>query len=473
MIPKIIHQIWIGPIDPPYNLINTWKTNHPDYEFILWTADEIERRGIVFECAKQIEIMNEWCGKADIIRYEILHKYGGFYFDADSVCIHPIDEYFSKCVGFATYENEVCREGLIANGNMGFVPNHSILRDMIDYIKSGILDKDIPTNRAWQTVGPVLLTNFINTGKYPEFTVFPSHCFLPIHFTGVKYNGHKKVYAHQYWGSAFQNHSTLSSVEIPQELIQDKIEWVSVLITSYNTNIVFIRECLQSIRNQNGRFGIELVWIDDGSDKAQIELLEYELAQFRKTTRFTKVIYQHLDLNMGTPCAANIGLHLCNNDIVFKMDSDDIMLPDRLLEQLEYMKQNPNCMVCGADIQMFRSNRENPTEKYGINQTAHPNIIRWSHFIKNPSIWFINHPATCYRKSAVLSVGGYNSTDLRLKYILHDYDLYIRLLKKYGEIHNISKILVLYRIHENQLTNSLNTDSYEVQQLQYELISNL
>ena len=34
-IPKIIHQLWIGPKPAPINLMNTWKEKHPDFEYIF------------------------------------------------------------------------------------------------------------------------------------------------------------------------------------------------------------------------------------------------------------------------------------------------------------------------------------------------------------------------------------------------------------------------------------------------------
>lgn len=53
--------------------------------------------------------------------------------------------------------------------------------------------------------------------------------------------------------------------------------WVSVLIPCYNTKCEFIKECLKSLKEQIGNFGIELVWINDCSNeentKVQLELL--------------------------------------------------------------------------------------------------------------------------------------------------------------------------------------------------------
>ena len=39
--------------------------------------------------------------------------------------------------------------------------------------------------------------------------------------------------------------------------------WISMLIPSYNTNHFYLVECVKSIKEQIGTFGLELVWIDD------------------------------------------------------------------------------------------------------------------------------------------------------------------------------------------------------------------
>ena len=59
MIPKILHQIWIGPKAAPSNLMRSWKEKHPEFEYILWNEDEIQRRGLSFTCQKQINDIAE------------------------------------------------------------------------------------------------------------------------------------------------------------------------------------------------------------------------------------------------------------------------------------------------------------------------------------------------------------------------------------------------------------------------------
>jgi hypothetical protein len=65
----------------------------------------------------------------------------------------------------------------------------------------------------------------------------------------------------------------MNSVVLPKELLEPNV-WVSLLITSYNTNPLYMKECLDSIKCQTGHFGIELVWINDGSNEDNTIQLE-------------------------------------------------------------------------------------------------------------------------------------------------------------------------------------------------------
>jgi len=457
MIPKILHQIWIGPKPAPTNLMKTWKEKHPNFEYILWTEQEIYNRRLQLTCVEKINMIPEINGKADIIRWEILYQYGGYFVDADSICIEPFDYYFSDKVAFATFENENVRAGLIATGTMGFIPKHPLCLDIINWINSKDSEKLIKETRAWYSVGPGLLTKMLDTGKYKDVSIYPSHCFLPIHFTGPAYEGHKKVYGYQEWGTAKQSYDTMNSVVLPKELFEPK-EWVSVLVTSYNTNPIYMKDCLESIKCQNGHFGIELVWINDGSNEDNTIALEQLLFTFKLSTRFTQVKYKKNETNIGTARSSNLGLESCTNELVFKMDSDDIMYPNRMKVQLDFMNKNPQAVICGANIRMFKVDGEC---RVFVNDTQHPNMISWLDLYKNKFSWCMNNPTLCYRKSAIASLGNYRTDDPRILYIHEDYDLLARVLKKYQMVYNLPDVLVLYRLHTSQLTHNLDIQRYE------------
>ena len=207
----------------------------------------------------------------------------------------------------------------------------------------------------------------------------------------------------------------------------------------------YIHDCLESIRDQRGDFGMELVWINDGSDKMHTTLLKKSLDNFQATTRNIVVKYYENDKNMGIGYSLNKGIPLCSHELIVKMDSDDIMMPDRIRQQIEYMYKYPSTQICGGQIKMFYD-----TGVEGMT-TSHSSL-RWEEYVQSDpkSHWFINHPTVCYRKSAVLAAGNY---DANLPGMCEDFELELRMLKVYGFIYNFPDVLLKYRLHDQQITH--------------------
>jgi len=61
----------------------------------------------------------------------------------------------------------------------------------------------------------------------------------------------------------------------------------------------------------------------------------------------------------------------------------------------------------------------------------------------------MNHPTLCFKKSKILEVGNYNKN---IREMYEDFELELRLLKKYGIIHNIPDVILFYRDHPLQIT---------------------
>jgi hypothetical protein len=462
-IPKIIHQLWIGTKPSPITLMNTWKDKHPDFEYIYWNEKEIEKRGIIFKCQDKIDGIEEINGKADIIRWEILYKYGGIFIDADSICIEPFDDEIISKKCFAGWEQEEVRRGLIATGTMGFPKKHPLIKEAINWINNNEVSQSKANLMAWQSVGPGLLTRMYNTNKFNDLHIFPSYTFLPIHLTGLEYKGHGKIYAYQAWGSTKQSYDNMNSLQLPSQFSKP-LNSVSILVSSYNTKTIYIQECLNSIKHQIGWFNIELVWINDGSDKLNTLLLKKCLDNFEKTVRFTKVVYHENETNMGVSYSLNLGVTLCSNELIVRMDSDDIMIENRIEKQLDYMLKNTNVQICGGQISMFRENIKNV-----VNATNHISITL-KQFRKKPIHWIVNHPTLCYRKSAVINIGNYDINFNKIE----DFELMLRFLKCYEYIHNMDDVLLHYRLHEQQVTHNGCTEGREYwHKKRIELINNL
>jgi GT2 family glycosyltransferase len=445
-IPKIVHQLWIGEKPAPIKFMNTWKDKNVDFEYIFWNEEEFKKRNIKFKCQNKIDEIEEINGKADILRWEILYKYGGIFFDADSICIEPIDEVLLTKNCFAAWEQEEVRQGLIATVALGFPKKHPLVKAAIDWILSNEVSQLKANMMAWQSVGPGLITRMYNTNNYKDLHIFPSYTFLPIHFTKLEYNGHGKIYAFQAWGSTKRSYDTMNNMSLPEQFNNPPKELgVSILIPSYNTSGEYIKECLDSIKEQNGVFHMELIWINDGSDELHTKVLKKNLKQFKKTTRFTNVIYLVNDTNKGLGFTLNKGVQMCSYDLIIRMDSDDIMVPNRIIKQIDYMNANPNVMMCGSQVNFFKNNISNI-----INKTNHP-CITWEEYKQSKSHWIANHPTLCFRKKALLDAGNYDINKMRMT---EDFELILRMVQKYGYLHNLSESLLFYRIHDKQVTHN-------------------
>jgi hypothetical protein len=197
MIPKIIHQIWIGNKVKPKIFLDSFKNMHPDYEYILWNENEIKKRNMIFECQKQIDDNDQYCGKSDIMRYEILYKYGGIYIDADTYCLERIDSIMQE--ESFHYENEDLRKDLVANGFIIVKPNNPIIKSCIDEIKN---INNISNFEPHIVTGSSLLTKKIKQFKDNYiFKILPSYTFLSYYYTNDIYTGSGKVYGYHFWGS--------------------------------------------------------------------------------------------------------------------------------------------------------------------------------------------------------------------------------------------------------------------------------
>ncbi|HFI0304963.1 TPA: glycosyltransferase family 2 protein, partial [Streptococcus suis] len=104
---------------------------------------------------------------------------------------------------------------------------------------------------------------------------------------------------------------------------------VSILMSSFNPNEIFLRECFDSIENQTFK-DFELILVDDGSFETDFDSI---LSNY--SFRYTLIKNSQ---NLGVSRSMNNGLKVCNGSYIAKMDDDDIMHPDRLKLQYEFLQ---------------------------------------------------------------------------------------------------------------------------------------
>lgn len=212
MIPKIFHFIWVGDESKrPDNCIDTWRAAHPDWQFRVWGNAELDGRDWINAYHIAQMRTREFNGVADMMRWEILHEHGGIVFDADSICTRPLDDALLDCEAFACWESEIARPGLIAAGYFGCGAGNTFVKQIIEDIA---VSPTVIDEMAWKTVGPQRLTDCYRKFSYTPLRIYPSHYFIPRHFTGVTYEGSDPVYAHQLWGSTLKSYDKMHQADV-------------------------------------------------------------------------------------------------------------------------------------------------------------------------------------------------------------------------------------------------------------------
>jgi len=137
-IPKIIHQVWLGSEYPKkFEILNQyWKNINPDWEFKIWTDDDVETFGL-----KNIDLFKKvknFGTKSDIFRYEILHRYGGIYIDTDFYCVKSFNDLLFLDF-FAGTGHQYNLE--VFNGLIGCKPENKIIKNIIDVLGKKKIDE--------------------------------------------------------------------------------------------------------------------------------------------------------------------------------------------------------------------------------------------------------------------------------------------------------------------------------------------
>lgn len=182
--------------------------------------------------------------------------------------------------------------------------------------------------------------------------------------------------------------------------------------------------CLASL-NQQTYLADEIIIILDGPINSDL------MSIINKWRILLPIVDIPLAENVGLGKALNIGLSYCKNNIVFRMDTDDICYNNRFEKQVYYLSLNPDVVLLGGYISEFSDFEDN---KIGIKKVplSKDEIIKYS-CKKNP----FNHMSVAFRKDVIEEVGGYQH-----HYFMEDYNLWLRVIAAGYNIANIPELLV-------------------------------
>src|SRR5258706_7822303 len=101
MIPRKLHEVWLGPREFPVTWANAWRDLHPGWDYRVWYERDIRALPLVNVTAFDAYLARgQYAGAADVARVEILLRDGGVYTDVDSEPLRSLEGAPFLCAGF-------------------------------------------------------------------------------------------------------------------------------------------------------------------------------------------------------------------------------------------------------------------------------------------------------------------------------------------------------------------------------------
>lgn len=200
----------------------------------------------------------------------------------------------------------------------------------------------------------------------------------------------------------------------------------SVLMSVYHKEEpAFLKEAIESMLSQTVQTD-NFVLVCDG---ALTEELDKTIAAYEEKLHIIR-----LPNNKGLAYALNIGIKQCKNELIARMDSDDISMPHRCEQELSLFEADSDLAIVSGTLLEFSQTPDHTTGERRL-PSKNEDIVKYSHR-RCP----FNHPAVMFRKSEVERAGGYQTT-----YRMEDYDLWIRMLQQGSKAANITEPILYMR----------------------------
>lgn len=200
----------------------------------------------------------------------------------------------------------------------------------------------------------------------------------------------------------------------------------------------FLEEAIISVLGQT-HTNFKLYIINDGStDNSK------KIAQKFASIDSRVILIDHENMGMGN--SLNKVIQITENNWIVRMDADDIMMPDRLEQQIDFINSHPDIAVASTLVYYINS----LGIVIGKNKSDLTTIDQVNKLIRLNEPLGFTHPAVIMKKQAVQSVGGYRAQF----WPVDDIDLWNRIVEKGYKVLVQPKYLLKYRIHSNSVSIS-------------------
>lgn len=202
-----------------------------------------------------------------------------------------------------------------------------------------------------------------------------------------------------------------------------------------NDKLEFVRVALDSMLVHQSVKPDEIVLVQDGPVPEELSSLlsEYE-------GKFPEVMHViRLEKNGGLGNALRLGVENAKYDIIARMDSDDICLPDRFEKQLAFLEAHKECDIVGGQMTEFIDYPDNIVGRREVPLT-NEEIYE---FMKSRCA--LNHVTVMFRKVSVMKAGNYQDW-----FWNEDYYLWVRMMMVGCKFANLPDVAVNVRSGADQ-----------------------
>lgn len=208
----------------------------------------------------------------------------------------------------------------------------------------------------------------------------------------------------------------------------------SVLMSVYKKdNPLWLEEAIISILNQTVLTN-DFVIVKDGPLTKELDnVLEKYKNQYSNIIKLIQ-----LEKNVGLGLALNQGVINCKNNLIARIDSDDISSPNRIEKQLQVFKENKDIAMVGTLAIEFKDDINNVCSYANFPEKSE-DIIKYAKK-RNPFC----HPSVMFKKESIISAGNYQEC-----YLCEDYDMWIRMIKNNEKFYNIQEYLHYWRVSDD------------------------
>lgn len=176
----------------------------------------------------------------------------------------------------------------------------------------------------------------------------------------------------------------------------------------------------------------EIVLVKDGPLTPELDSV---IDQIRSQQGCLKTV--SLPENRGLGLALQEGLNHCKSELVARMDTDDLALPNRCEKQLAKFIEDPSLDIVGCwENEFWGDSIDKPFSCHKVPET-HEEIFKFMH-----RRCALLHPTVIFKKNAVLKAGNYRHHPL-----FEDYDLFVRMMQTGAKAYNIQEGLYYLRVN--------------------------